>query len=58
MAPLGLVLIGAGFSIAAEATLMKGAGKPLWDWVIMGTVGLVLLNSGIAVFGEAVKRSI
>ncbi|MEM6632082.1 MAG: hypothetical protein AAF694_20565 [Bacteroidota bacterium] len=57
MAPLGLVLIGAGFSLAAEATLWKGAALPTWQWVALGTFGLAVFNSGIVIFGEAVKLS-
>ena len=56
MAPAGLTLIGAGFSLAGEATLLKGASADSWQWIALGTAGLVLLNSGIAVFGDAVKR--
>lgn len=56
MAPLGLTLIGLGVSLSGEATLLKGAAAPTWHWVAIGTLGLVVLNSGIAVFGDAVKR--
>ncbi len=55
-APIGLVLIGAGFSLTAHAATLRGKGAPLWKWVLLGTVGLVVLNSGIAVFGDAVKQ--
>lgn len=57
MAPLGLILIGMGFSIAAEAALWKGEQVLTWKWVLLGTVGLALFNSGIVIFGEAVKIS-
>lgn len=57
MAPLGLVLIGMGFSIAAEAALWKGSQVLTWKWVSLGTLGLALFNSGIVIFGEAVKIS-
>lgn len=56
MAPLGLAMIGLGVSLSGEATLLKGAEAPLWQWVSLGTAGLVALNSGIAIFGDAVKR--
>ncbi|MEM6261103.1 MAG: hypothetical protein AAGI38_01245 [Bacteroidota bacterium] len=54
-APLGLLLIGTGFSVAGEATLMKGAGAEWWQWVSMGTLGLVIFNAGLSVFGDAIK---
>ena len=57
MAPLGLVLIGMGFCLAAEATIWKGDSSPTWQWVGLGTLGLAVFNSGIAIFGEAVKLS-
>ena len=47
----GLVLIGAGFSVAGEAIIQKAAGEP-WFW--MGTGGLVILNAGISFFGSGV----
>lgn len=54
-APLGLLLVGVGASVIADATVRKtrtgGAG-----WMLEGTVGLVALNAGLSVFGEAVKR--
>jgi len=51
LAPLGLVLIGCGASILGEAISQKLGGA--WFW--WGTAALVVLNAGIAVFGEAVK---
>lgn len=56
MAPSGLTLIGLGFSLTGEAILWKGASAPGWQWVLLGTAGLVIFNAGIAVFGDAVKR--
>ena len=47
----GLVLIGAGFSIAGEAIILKSVGEP-WFW--MGTGGLVVLNTGVSFFGSGV----
>ena len=57
LAPMGLILIGTGFSLAAEATLWKGNDIPWPQWVGLGTLGLSVFNAGIAVFGEAVKHS-
>lgn len=56
LAPTGLALIGLGFSLAGEATLWKGQEMEAWKWVGLGTVGLVVLNAGVSIFGDAVKR--
>ncbi|NDJ37043.1 MAG: hypothetical protein GYB64_20530 [Chloroflexi bacterium] len=53
LAPLGLLLIGAGVSFIGEATIRKQDDRP---WFLLGTVGLVLLNAGLSVFGDAVKE--
>lgn len=55
-APLGLLLVGTGTSVIADATVRKAAGARGAAWVLEGTVGLVVLNAGLSVFGEAVKR--
>ena len=51
--PLGLLLIGLGLSIVSDAALSKGRGK---GWFFKGTLGLILTNAGIAIFGEAIKN--
>lgn len=56
LAPAGLALIGMGFSLASEATLWKGQEVETWKWVGLGTIGLVVLNAGVSIFGDAVKR--
>jgi hypothetical protein len=56
LAPLGLMLIGLGFCLSGQAILLKGSTGPTWEWVALGTVGLVVFNAGISVFGDAVKR--
>ncbi len=56
MAPLGLTIIGFGFSLTGQAIIAKSKGKPFWHWFGLGTLGLIVLNSGISVFGDAVKR--
>ena len=57
-APLGLALIGFGVSVTAHAAELRVAKAPFWTWFWRGTVGLVILNSGVAFFGEAVKRQV
>ncbi len=52
-APLGLMLIGLGFSIAGDAVARKAANQS-WFW--RGTLGLVLMNAGVSVVGDAVRH--
>jgi hypothetical protein len=55
-APRGLLLIGFGVSLVAHAAGLKQSRKPAWQWILLGTLGLIVLNSGVAVFGESVKH--
>lgn len=52
LAPLGLGLIGLGLSLTGHAIIAKSKDK---GWFLTGTLGLILVNSGIAIFGESVK---
>ena len=52
LAGLGLALVGAGVSVAADAGHRRAAGEG--TWVARGTLGLCLLGAGLRVFGEAV----
>lgn len=54
-APLGLTLIGAGISLTDHASFLKSQGEP-WFW--LGTLGLVVLNSGVALVADAVKNRV
>lgn len=56
LAPVGLVLVGAGLSVSVDAALRRAAGASRGRWVGQGTLGLVVLNSGLSVFGDAVRR--
>lgn len=56
LAPLGLLLVGAGTAVSSDASSRRAAGTPTARWVAQGTAGLLLLNAGLSVFGEAVKR--
>ena len=49
---IGLALVGAGVSVAADAGHRRAAGES--SWVARGTLGLCLLGAGLSVFGEAV----
>lgn len=55
-APRGLLLIGAGVSVVGQAIVLKAQRKAGWKWLLMGIIGLIALNSGVAVFAEAVKH--
>jgi len=55
-APRGLLLIGAGVSIVGQAIVLKAQRKAGWKWFLMGFLGLIVLNSGVAIFGESVKQ--
>ena len=56
MAPAGLVLLGAGLSVAMDASTRRALGHDRSCWVARGTVGLALVGSGLSVFGDAVRR--
>ncbi|NAZ80644.1 hypothetical protein GTR02_02275 [Kineococcus sp. R8] len=55
LAPSGLLLVGAGVSVAVDASTRRGRSG-VARWAGQGTVGLVALNAGLCLFGEAVKR--
>jgi hypothetical protein len=48
----GLILTGLGLSLIGQATIRKGNGRP---WFLQGTLGLIVFNTGLALFGESVK---
>jgi hypothetical protein len=56
LAPLGLLLVGVGTSVVADAAIRKSHSSHVLTWVAEGTVGLVALNAVLSIFGEAVKR--
>lgn len=55
-APAGLALIGFGVCVVGYAAQRRILDWPLLDRVFWETLGLVVLNSGVACFGEAVKH--
>ncbi|MBI1257957.1 MAG: hypothetical protein GC204_10835 [Chloroflexi bacterium] len=55
-APRGLLLIGAGVSIVGQAIVLKAQRRAGWKWFLLGFLGLIVLNSGVAIFGESVKQ--
>lgn len=46
-----------GLSISIEAGYRKWNGQQSWEWILMGTVGLVIFNAGLSLFGEAIIRA-
>lgn len=56
LAPSGLLLVGAGLCVIADAATRKAARAPTAGWVAEGTGGLTLVGAGLSLFGEAVKR--
>lgn len=56
LAPLGLAAIGFGLSLTGEAIRLKTLGRPTSHWFGLGTLGLIVVNSGIATVVEAGKH--
>ena len=56
LAPRGMLLIGFGVSLIGHAIFQRIKSKGFLWWSITGLVGLIVLNSGIALFGEAMKH--
>ena len=56
LAPLGLGVIGLGATLLGHSVGLKSGGASFWTWFVWGTFSLVTLNSGVALFGEAVKH--
>ncbi len=54
-APLGLVLVGAGLSMAIDAGSCKANGQP-WFWY--GCFALIIFNAGLCVFGRALIKQV
>jgi hypothetical protein len=54
-APIGLIFIGAGLSMAIEAGNLK-ANHHEWFW--LGTFSLIIFNSGLCIFGDAIVKRI
>jgi hypothetical protein len=46
-----------GLSISIEAGFWKWDGRPMWEWITMGTIGLIIFNTGLSLFGEAIIRA-
>lgn len=55
LAPLSLLLVGAGLCVLTEATWAKHTGAPFRQWFLWGTYSLILINGGLSLFGQAVR---
>ncbi len=55
LAPLSVLLIGAGLSIFSEAGNAKHTGRPFSEWFWLGTYSLILINGGLSLFGQAIR---
>lgn len=54
LAPLGLVLVGLGLSLAIDAAFYRFHGAKTSEWVAYRTLALVVFNSGLSVFGRSI----
>lgn len=52
----GLLLFGMGLSIVGEAMLLKYGKSD--DWFLWGTLALIITNSGLCLFGQAVIEKV
>jgi hypothetical protein len=57
-APLGLATLGFGASLLGYSIELKTQGATPLTWFTWGTVSLVVLNTGVALFGDAVKHRV
>lgn len=55
LAPVSLLLIGAGLCVLSEAGWAKHTGAPIRQWFLWGAYGLILVNGGLSLFGQAVR---
>jgi hypothetical protein len=58
LAPLGLATIGFGTSLLGHSVQIKTEGVATLTWFLWGTLSLVVLNAGVAIFGDAVKHRV
>jgi hypothetical protein len=54
-APVGLVIIGFGACLIAEAAMVKYSGGS-WFWY--GTFALIVFNSGLCIFGNSILHRV
>lgn len=54
LAPLGLLLTGLGIVVILEAFHLKNSESSFSTWFVWGTLGLIILNSGLSIFGQSI----
>lgn len=54
LAPVSLVLIGAGVCFCIEVAFLKHSQPDSWHWIAYGTGALIVLNAGFSLLGHAV----
>lgn len=52
---MGVVLTGLGLCLTTEASIIRFKGEENWTWLLLGTAGLVVFNTGLSFLGDAVK---
>ncbi|MCZ4409627.1 hypothetical protein O3Q51_12465 [Cryomorphaceae bacterium 1068] len=57
-APIGLILIGSGLSMAIDAGFYRMNGAATIKWVLYGTCALIVFNAGLSFFGQAIIEKI
>ena len=57
-APVGLALVGFGLCLLTEAGNTKFGGADWTVWVPYGTLALVVFNSGLSIFGNAILHRV
>ena len=57
-APLGLATVGAGASMVHWAGSLKDQQVPTQQWLAAGTAALVVLNTGLSMFGRGVVEKV
>jgi len=55
LSPVSLLLIGAGLCVTIDAGNAKNTGAPFQQWFLLGAYGLILFNTGLSLFGQAVR---
>jgi hypothetical protein len=46
--------VGFGACLIAESAMLKYSGASTGQWVLAGTLSLVVFNSGLCVFGDSI----
>ena len=55
LAPCGLLMFSFGLTVLSEAAHQRRIGVPTQVWVVLGLYSLVLINTGLILFGEALR---